>query len=54
VPSSLNEERIYEQGTITSVKVLVGDLDITRLAYDSETQSIHIGNVSETVTITVE
>lgn len=41
-------------GTITSVKVLIGDLDITRLSYDSETQTIHIGNVSETVTITVE
>ncbi len=41
-------------GTITSVKVLVGDLDITMMAYDQETQTIHIGNVSETVTITVE
>lgn len=41
-------------GTITSVQILIGDLDITAIAYNSETQSIHIGNVSDTVKIIVE
>ena len=41
-------------GTVNSIKILLGKLDITNFAYNYESQTIHIGNVSDTINITVE
>lgn len=41
-------------GAVNSIQILLGKLDITNFAYNSESQTIHIGNVSETITIKVE
>ena len=41
-------------GTVNSIKILLGKLDITAFAYNSETQAIHIGNVSDTINISIK
>lgn len=40
--------------TINSITILLGELDITNIAYNSDNNSIRIGNVSDTITIKIE